>query len=82
MESNRRPNQVEQIRAYMRSKKDKSITAKEAMVELGIMRLASRINEMKKDGDIITKEMVYGTNYGGRPMHYAKYTLKEEEAEG
>lgn len=82
MESNRRPNQVEQIRAYMRSKKDRSITPKEAMNNLGIMRLASRINEMKKDGDIITTEMITGKNYAGRPVRFAKYTLKEEEAKG
>ena len=52
-----------------------SITSAEAMFEYGIMRLASRISDLKKLKILIEKEMVRGKNRYGEPTHYAKYTL-------
>ena len=52
-----------------------SITSLEAMTEYGIMRLASRISDLKKLGIPIKKEMVSGKNRYGEITTYAKYTL-------
>lgn len=56
------------------------ITPLEAMRDLGIMRLASRIAEMKKSGLNIKSEMVsVATRNGGR-THIAKYSWEEDNA--
>nr|DAM60606.1 MAG TPA: helix-turn-helix domain protein [Caudoviricetes sp.]DAV88134.1 MAG TPA: helix-turn-helix domain protein [Caudoviricetes sp.] len=52
-----------------------SITSLEAMQEYGIMRLASRISDMKKLGFTIRKEMVSGKNRYGEPTSYAQYSI-------
>lgn len=57
-----------------------SITSLEAMQEYGIMRLASRISDLKKSGVPIQKEMVKGKNRYGERTAYAKYTLIERDA--
>ena len=55
-----------------------SITSLEAMSEYGIMRLASRISDLKKLGVPIKKEMVNGKNRYGESTNFAKYTLVRE----
>ena len=52
-----------------------SITSLEAMQEYGIMRLASRISDLKKLGFPIKKEMVSGENRYGEPTSYAQYSI-------
>lgn len=52
-----------------------SITSAEAMTEYGIMRLASRISDLKKLGFPIRKEMVSGKNRYGEPTSYAQYSI-------
>lgn len=52
-----------------------SITSLEAMQEYGIMRLASRISELKKAGIPIQKETVSGKNRYGESTIYARYSL-------
>lgn len=52
-----------------------SITSAEAMTEYGIMRLASRISDLKKLGFPIRKEMVSGKNRYGEPTSYARYSI-------
>lgn len=54
-----------------------SITALEAMQEYGIMRLASRISDLKKAGVPIQKETISGKNRYGEPTSYARYSIKE-----
>ena len=55
-----------------------SITPLEAMRDLGIMRLASRIAEMKKSGLNIKSEMVsVATRNGGR-THIARYSWADD----
>lgn len=54
-----------------------SITPIEALREYGIMRLASRISDLKKDGYLITKSLKKHINRFGEPTHYAQYSLKE-----
>ena len=49
-----------------------------ALKEYGIMRLASRISDLKRDGYAIKKEMVKGKNRYGESVSYAEYSLMEE----
>lgn len=55
-----------------------SITSLEAMQEYGIMRLASRVSDLKKSGLPIQREMVSGRNRYGEATSYARYHLGKE----
>jgi hypothetical protein len=46
------------------------ITSLEALTELGIMRLASRVDELRKQGHLITTETISRNN-----KNYARYHL-------
>lgn len=61
----------------MHMKKYGSITHQEAEMEYGIARLASRINDLRRQGVAIKSEMVTGKNRRGESTHYAKYMLEE-----
>ena len=52
-----------------------SITSLEAMQEYGIMRLASRITDLKKAGYPIRREMVSRKNSYGETVTFARYSL-------
>lgn len=67
--------QNERVLDYM--KKVGPITQIEALSELGIMRLASRINDLKKQGYYIKSEMVSKKNYNGETIRFARYSLEE-----
>jgi hypothetical protein len=56
-----------------------NITPMEALQEYGIMRLASRITDLKKAGHIIVTNTVSGYNRFGEKVHYASYSLEKEE---
>ena len=49
-----------------------------ALEQYGIMRLASRISDLKKEGYAIVKDVVKKNNRYGEPIHYARYKLLEE----
>ena len=53
-----------------------SITSLEAMQEYGIMRLASRITNLKRKGYPIQSETVSGINRYGETTYYSKYRLE------
>ena len=53
-----------------------SISSMEAVQEYGIMRLASRISDLKKAGIPIYREMVTGKNRYGENTSYARYSIK------
>ena len=55
-----------------------SISSLEAMNEYGIMRLASRINDLRAQGFAIVSEVKTGKNRYGEDTHFAVYKLKEE----
>lgn len=55
-----------------------SINPLQALNDLGIMRLASRICDLKNEGYPIHKEMKTAKNRYGEPVHYAEYSLKEK----
>ena len=65
--------QVDKIYKYM--KDFGSITQLDAIRDLGVMRLASRISEMRMSGIAIKKEMETGKNRYGEATHYARYSL-------
>lgn len=54
------------------------ITPIDALKDYGIMRLASRIADLKKDGHHITKSFKKHVNRFGETTHYASYKLSEE----
>lgn len=56
MENNKRPKQASKIIRYMQA--NGSITQLQALRDLGCLRLASRISELKKDGYEINKRMI------------------------
>lgn len=53
-----------------------SITSLEAMSEYGIMRLASRVNDLRRLGYPIVTETVTGKNRYGEVTSYARYSIK------
>lgn len=81
MTANERPTQVQRIHKYMND--FGSITQFEAMRDLGVMRLASRISEMRKDGFDIVCSMETTRNRYGEKCHIKRYSLKKEaDADG
>lgn len=50
-----------------------------ALREYGIMRLASRISDLKRLGYCIEKRMVRAQNRYGESVSYAEYRLLEDE---
>lgn len=55
-----------------------SITSLEAM-EIGILRLASRINDLRRAGHKIISTYVTGKNRYGETVRFSVYTLKKED---
>lgn len=55
-----------------------TLTPLEALYEYGIMRLASRVCELRKMGAKIEDETIYYTNKLGQQKHYSKYFLKND----
>jgi hypothetical protein len=74
---NTRPKQTERVLAYMR--KHGSITQREADRKLGVLRLPSRINELKKEGYIITGKMEAVKNRYGEKCYIKRYRVVEKE---
>lgn len=70
-------NQETRIINYMRD--FGSITALDAMKDLGCMRLASRISDLRARGFQIEREMETGKNRYGEKTSYARYRLKEDK---
>ena len=69
-------NQGEKILKYMSD--FGSITAYEAVIDLGITQLAARLCELKARGYEFDKEMQTGKNRYGENTHYIRYSLKGE----
>lgn len=65
--------QCEQILRHM--EECGSITSLEAMQEYGIMRLASRITDLKKAGIPIHRDMVSKKNRYGETVTFARYSI-------
>lgn len=52
-----------------------SITAIEAVAELGITQLSARICELQNKGYEFNKELQTGKNRYGEPTHFIRYSL-------
>lgn len=55
-----------------------SISQLEAIQNYGILRLASRINDLKRQGYLISAKIVKGRNRYDEPTRYAVYRLIKE----
>lgn len=66
--------QVERIIRHMEDYG--SITSLEAMSEYGIMRLASRVSDLKHLGYPVRRVMESAKNRYGEPVSYARYYLE------
>ena len=64
-------NQCERIMDFI--EEHGSITQIDALREFGCMRLASRINDLKRLGFPIKKKMESAKNRYGEPINYARY---------
>lgn len=68
--------QCEKIVRYM--KMFGKITARDAMIDIGCMRLASRIHDLKRMGYGISSEMVKVKNRDGSETYISVYHLESE----
>ena len=68
--------QGEKIVDYM--KQFGSITQLEAIRDLGVMRLASRISDLRKQGFAIKSETVAVKNRFNEDCHISRYSLMKE----
>ncbi len=57
------------------SEKNTQITTLDAMLDLGILRLASRISELKKAGVPIRRDWAKVTNRHGETCNVLRYSL-------
>ena len=78
MSSNSKPTQAERVLAYI--ERFGSITQFEALQDLGVMRLASRISELKKNGYPIQSEVVAVKNRFEEDCYIKRYSLVRGEA--
>lgn len=72
---NSNPTQNQRILDYMQ--KHGSITQLEALNEIGIMRLASRISDLRRKGYPIESKMVKVENRYGETCRVKRYSLGE-----
>ena len=74
---NTRPTQCQRLIDYMSI--HGSVTQIEALSELGILRLASRISELRRKGYAISREMVTVTNRFNEKCKVASYKLIDQK---
>ena len=74
MQKTAKPKQLDRVIAYMID--FGSISQLEAIRDIGVMRLASRISDAKKAGYDIKKTMERGKNRYGEEVYYARYEFK------
>lgn len=76
MENNKRPTQCERVLQYIKDFGE--ITSAEAISELSVYRLASRISELKNHGYAIKRRMVKGKNKYGESVSWAAYSIDKK----
>lgn len=67
--------QTERLLSYF--EEHQTITAVEALTELGIMRLASRVNDLKRQGHRFSKKMISVRNRWNEKCNVAEYTYEQ-----
>lgn len=70
---NRKPNQCERVVKYIRD--FGSISTWQAMMDLGVARLASRIYDLKQQGYEFEKKRIWTVNRYGGKTYYDEYRL-------
>jgi hypothetical protein len=75
---NCKPTQAERVLEYI--KEFGSITQLEALRDLGVMRLASRISDLRRMGIPIESEIVAVRNRFEEKCHIKSYRLGKEQA--
>lgn len=75
-----RPTQAQRVIKYIED--HGSITQFDAMNLLGVMRLASRISELKKQGYEIESKVEKVKNRFGETCHVKRYRLGGDSADG
>lgn len=73
MSHNSKPTQAQRVLDYIAE--FGSITQYEALKDLGIMRLASRVSELKKNGHNITGSMITVKNRFGEDCSVKQYRM-------
>ena len=73
MEPNERPTQTNRVLQYM--KDFGSITQWDALRDLGVMRLASRVSELRKNGVNIESDFITIKNGYGEKCNIKRYYL-------
>ena len=73
---NSNPTQAQRVLDYMTN--HGSITQFEALKDLGVMRLASRVSELRKNGHKIESQMVKVENRYGETCRVKRYSFKKE----
>lgn len=68
--------QTDRIRQHLETYGN--ISSREAMEQYGVMRLASRISELKHQGMVLFTDRETTTNRYGEPTTYARYYLVEK----
>ena len=69
--------QCEKVLEYMR--RYGSITQLEALRDIGCMRLASRISDLRYQGYAIGRRMKTSKNRNGEDVYFAEYYLEEDK---
>ena len=69
--------QCDKVLEYMR--RYGSITQLEALRDIGCMRLASRISDLRYQGYAIGRRMKTSKNRDGDDVYFAEYYLEEDE---
>lgn len=75
MDKNKKPKQTLRVLDYI--EEFGSITSREAMNDLGIWRLASRISDLKSLGYVIDSEFTTVYNRFNEPCRIKKYFIKK-----
>lgn len=70
-------NQCDAILKHLERYPKEGITQMDAIANYGVMRLASRISDLRKMGYPIETERVNSRNRYGQPVSYARYVLRE-----
>ena len=74
MSNNTNPTQCERILAYLKT--HEKITQFEAIAELGILRLASRIHDLKTMGKVVVSQRETVYNRFGEPCTVSAYSIQ------
>lgn len=67
--------QKERLIRYL--KENKSVTALEAVRELGILQLSARLVELEREGYVFDKKQERSLNRYGESVDYIRYSIAE-----